>query len=194
MLSLEERLERCEIDLALSYECLALEQEGAKRAERELSLSRRELAFARRQFSACRRDLRVSIRQSQAVGGRLAQAEESWRAIEQRCQELEFEKQLLGLELTRSQSRADSLEEQLYLSEERRFDEQEERERLGRRLVAAQERVRELEVMLCERSPVRLDLTLAHLLKNKVSTGSVASPARPGRAQVERWMATWSGS
>lgn len=107
--------------------------------------------------------------------------------------ELEFEKQLLQVELTESRARADSLEESLYLSEERRLDGCEERLCLARRLSAAQGRVRE-EVMLCERSPGSLEHTLQALSGNRPLPGSVASSPSPGRTRVAGWMASWSTS
>lgn len=209
MSTIEERLRRCEIDLALSYECLAIEQEGAKQVERELSQTRRELNYARAQFHYAQRDLKVAARQVETTQNHLRLAgkqikvqqahvrhvEEAWQSAEQRRKELEFENSLLGLDLEQATARADHLEESLYLSEERRLDEQEERVRLTRRLIAAQERVRELEVMLCERSPsspVRLEHTLQQLLGNKQLTGSVACSTSAGRTQVEGWMASWS--
>ncbi len=172
MQTVQEKLARLEVDLALSYECLALEQETCKQAEREA---------------------RVAVASSEAALMRLRATEECLQASLMRCRELEFEYQLLGFELAESQHRADSLEEQLYLSEERRLDDSEELTRLGRRLQAAQERVRELETMLCERSPghpVCLDQTLANLLGDKLLTGSSASPL--GRTQVDGWMASFS--
>ncbi len=190
MLTLEERLQRCELDLALSYECLALEQEGARKTERELATARRELAFARRQFSHSQRDLRVALRQLEAGQAHRGALEEQWQATLQRCRELEFENELLALELTESGTRADSLEENLYLSEERRLDEQDERVRLGRRLAAAQERVRELEAMQCDPTPISLE----QLLGSKPRVGSPVSSASVGRTQVEGWMASWSMS
>lgn len=172
MQTVQEKLARLEVDLALSYECLALEQETCKQAEREA---------------------RVALASSEAALMRLRATEECLQASLMRCRELEFEYQLLGLELAESQHRADSLEEQLYLSEERRLEDREELTRLGRRLQAAQERVRELETMLCERSPghpICLDQTLANLLGDKQLTGSSANS--PGRTQVDGWMASFS--
>jgi len=174
MHTVQEKLARLEVDLALSYECLALEQETCKQAEREA---------------------RVAVASSEAALMRLRATEECLQASLMRCRELEFEYQLLGFELAESQHRADSLEESLYLSEERRLDGQDERLVLARRLSAAQERVRELEVMLCERgSPLSLDQTLQALLGNKPLTGPVATSPSPGRKQVEGWMASWSMS
>lgn len=173
MQSVEEKLARLEVDLALSYECLALEQETCKQAERET---------------------RVAVASQKAAQERLRQTEECLQASLMRCRELEFESQLLGFELAESQHRAESLEEQLYLSEERRLEDREELTRLGRRLQAAQERVRELETMLCERSPdhpVCLDQTLANLLGNKQLCSSSVTTS-PSRTQVDGWMASWS--
>lgn len=173
MQSVEEKLARLEVDLALSYECLALEQETCKQAERET---------------------RVAAASQKAALERLRHSEERWQAALMRCRELEFEVSLVTLDLQHSLQRADELEDQLYLSEERRLEDREELTRLGRRLQAAQERVRELETMLCERSPdhpVCLDQTLANLLGNKqLCSGSVTTS--PSRTQVDGWMASWS--